>query len=86
MQCLKLISRPGCEKIDGELADNPLDFEGVIALQSKPHAKILEITKTENLYEYNGKRGCSLGQGEWIVRFLYCQSETKVSPLLGSTF
>jgi isocitrate dehydrogenase len=51
-------------KIDGELVYNPVNFKSIIALQSKLHAKGFEIIKTENLYEFNGKRGFSLGQGE----------------------
>lgn len=51
-------------KIDGEKVYNPVDFEKVIALQSSLHHQGFEIIKTENLYEFDGKRGFSLGQGE----------------------
>lgn len=51
-------------KIDGEKVYNPVDFEKIIALQSILHHKGFEIIKTENLYEFDGKRGFSLGQGE----------------------
>jgi isocitrate dehydrogenase len=51
-------------KIDGKLVYNPVDFESIIALQARLHDKGFEIIKTENLYEFNGKRGFSLGQGE----------------------
>ncbi len=51
-------------KIDGEKIYNPVDFEKVIALQSILHHKGFEVIKTENLYEFDGKRAFSLGQGE----------------------
>ena len=51
-------------KVDGKKVYNQVDFEKVIALQSKLHNEGFEIIKTENLYEFDGKRGFSLGQGE----------------------
>ncbi|TMM31938.1 NADP-dependent isocitrate dehydrogenase [Polaribacter aestuariivivens] len=51
-------------KVDGEKIYNPVTFEKVLALQSKLHDQGFEIIKTENLYEFDGKRGFSLGQGE----------------------
>ncbi|WP_439132564.1 NADP-dependent isocitrate dehydrogenase [Polaribacter sp.] len=51
-------------KIEGQKIYNQVDFEKVIALQSKLHNEGFEIIKTENLYEFDGKRGFSLGQGE----------------------
>ena len=51
-------------KIEGGLVYNPVDFERIIALQSILHFKNFKIIKTENLYEFNGIRGFSLGQGE----------------------
>jgi isocitrate dehydrogenase len=33
-------------------------------MQALLHHKGFEIIKTENLYEFDGKRGFSLGQGE----------------------
>lgn len=51
-------------KIEGSLVYNPVDFERIIALQSILHFKNFKIIKTENLYEFNGRRGFSLGQGE----------------------
>jgi isocitrate dehydrogenase len=51
-------------KIEGGLVYNPVDFERIIALQSILHFKNFKIIKTENLYEFNGRRGFSLGQGE----------------------
>ena len=55
--------------IDAEIAKEtpvykPVEFEQVIALLSKLHNKGLDIIKTENLYEFDGKRAFSLGQGE----------------------
>ena len=51
-------------RIEGSLVYNPVDFERIIALQSVLHFKNFEIIKTENLYEFSGRRGFSLGQGE----------------------
>ncbi|UAM98837.1 NADP-dependent isocitrate dehydrogenase [Polaribacter litorisediminis] len=51
-------------KIDGEKVYNQVDFEKIIALQSSLHNEGFQIIKTENLYEFDGKRGFSLGQGE----------------------
>ena len=42
----------------------PVDFEQVVALLSKLHAQGFDVIKTENLYEFDGTRGFSLGQGE----------------------
>ncbi|RED50393.1 NADP-dependent isocitrate dehydrogenase [Seonamhaeicola aphaedonensis] len=42
----------------------PVEFEQIIALLSKLHNEGMDIIKTENLYEFNGKRAFSLGQGE----------------------
>ena len=42
----------------------PIEFEHVVALISKLHEKDFDVIKTENLYEFDGKRGFSLGQGE----------------------
>ena len=51
-------------KIEGEKVYNPVSFEKIIALQSKLFNEGFEIIKTENLYQFDGKRGFSLGQGE----------------------
>jgi isocitrate dehydrogenase len=48
----------------GHLVYNPVDYEHVIALLSKLHNENVEVIKTENLYEFDGRRGFSLGQGE----------------------
>ncbi|MBC3758070.1 NADP-dependent isocitrate dehydrogenase [Hyunsoonleella sp. SJ7] len=42
----------------------PVEYEQVIALLSKLHNEGMDVIKTENLYEFNGKRAFSLGQGE----------------------
>ncbi len=39
-------------------------FERILYLQSKLHQAGFDIIKTENLYEFGGRRGFSLGQGE----------------------
>ncbi len=41
-----------------------IDFEQVVALLSKLYDLGFDVIKTENLYEFDGKRGFSLGQGE----------------------
>ncbi len=51
-------------KTTGEKVYNQVDFEKIIALQSILHHKGFEVIKTENLYEFDGVRGFSLGQGE----------------------
>ena len=39
----------------------PIDYEQVIALLSKLSVQKVEVIKTENLYEFEGRRGFSLG-------------------------
>jgi isocitrate dehydrogenase len=51
-------------KTEGQTVYNVIDFEKVIALLSKLHNEGFEVIKTENLYEFDGKRAFSLGQGE----------------------
>jgi isocitrate dehydrogenase len=51
-------------KTSGEKVYNQVDFEKILALQSILHHKGFEVIKTENLYEFDGVRGFSLGQGE----------------------
>ncbi|MBI1192764.1 MAG: NADP-dependent isocitrate dehydrogenase [Bacteroidetes bacterium] len=41
-----------------------VSFQDVLALQSRLNAAGLDIIKTENLYEINGERAYTLGQGE----------------------
>ncbi len=41
-----------------------INFEQIVALLSKLHTKGFDVIKTEKLYEFDGKRGFSLGQGE----------------------
>ncbi len=42
----------------------PVEYEQIIALLSKLHNEGFDVIKTENLYEFDGKRAFSLGQGE----------------------
>lgn len=49
---------------DGNLVYPPVSYEQVIALLSNLNNQGMEVIKTENLYEFDGKRGFSLGQGE----------------------
>lgn len=51
-------------RIEGKLVYNTLNFETIVALLSKLHNEGFEVIKTENLYEFDGKRAFSLGQGE----------------------
>ena len=48
----------------GKLVYKPVSYEHVIALLSTLHNADVEVIKTENLYEFDGRRGFSLGQGE----------------------
>lgn len=41
-----------------------VNYEQVVALLSKLNSEGFDVIKTENLYEFDGKRGFSLGQGE----------------------
>ncbi len=41
-----------------------IEFEHIMALLSNLNQKGFNVIKTENLYEFDGKRGFSLGQGE----------------------
>ncbi|WP_276390327.1 NADP-dependent isocitrate dehydrogenase [Eudoraea chungangensis] len=41
-----------------------INFEQVVALLSKLNNTGFDVIKTENLYEFDGRRGFSLGQGE----------------------
>lgn len=49
---------------NGNLDYQPIEYEHILALLSNIHNKNLEVIKTENLYEFDGQRGFSLGQGE----------------------
>jgi isocitrate dehydrogenase len=51
-------------RVEGNLVYNPVDFEKIIALLSKLNDEGFQVIKTENLYEFDGKRSFSLGQGE----------------------
>ncbi len=46
------------------LSYEPIVYEQVIALLSRLNNEGWEVIKTENLYEFDGRRGFSLGQGE----------------------
>jgi len=49
---------------DNNVTYNEVAYETVIALLSKVNNEGFEVIKTENLYEFEGKRAFSLGQGE----------------------
>lgn len=51
-------------KIENKLVYNPIEFEKIIALLSRLNQEGFQVIKTENLYEFDGKRAFSLGQGE----------------------
>lgn len=42
----------------------PVTYEQIIALLSQLNQEGFDVIKTENLYEFDGRRGFSLGQGE----------------------
>ncbi|MFT5735768.1 MAG: isocitrate dehydrogenase, partial [Maribacter sp.] len=48
----------------GKPVYSPVDYEQVVALLSKLNNEGFDVIKTENLYEFDGKRAFSLGQGE----------------------
>lgn len=48
----------------GKPVYKPVEYEQVVGLLSKLYHNGFDVIKTENLYEFNGKRGFSLGQGE----------------------
>jgi isocitrate dehydrogenase len=48
----------------GQPVYSPVDYEQVVALLSKLYNEGFDVIKTENLYEFDGKRAFSLGQGE----------------------
>lgn len=47
-----------------ELSYSAIEYEHVLALLANINAVGFQVIKTENLYEFDGKRGFSLGQGE----------------------
>lgn len=49
---------------EGVIDYKPVSYEHVIALLSVLNIVSMEVVKTENLYEFDGVRGFSLGQGE----------------------
>ncbi|MEO1052144.1 MAG: NADP-dependent isocitrate dehydrogenase [Bacteroidota bacterium] len=48
----------------GKVVYKEINYEQVVALLSSLYASGIDVIKTENLYEFDGKRGFSLGQGE----------------------
>ena len=48
----------------GKAVYEKIQYEDVVALLSKLHDNGFDVIKTENLYEFGGRRGFSLGQGE----------------------
>jgi len=42
----------------------PINYDAVLELLKKFHENGIDVIKTENLYNFDGKRGFSLGQGE----------------------
>jgi len=50
--------------IDGKPTYSPIEYSSIIGLLSNLNNQGMEVIKTENLYEFDGKRGFSLGQGE----------------------
>ncbi|MFD0797116.1 NADP-dependent isocitrate dehydrogenase [Maribacter chungangensis] len=49
---------------EGQPVYSPVDYEQIVALLSKLYNKGFDVIKTENLYQFDGKRAFSLGQGE----------------------
>ena len=49
---------------DSNLGYVAISHEDIVELLTKVHAAGLEVIKTENLYNFSGQRGFSLGQGE----------------------
>jgi isocitrate dehydrogenase len=52
------------ETVIGATSYEKVSFEYLLALMHKLSEAGFDIIKTENLYEFDGKRGFSLGQGE----------------------
>jgi isocitrate dehydrogenase len=48
----------------GTSAYTHVEYDQILALLSKLHQEGMQVIKTENLYEFDGRRGFSLGQGE----------------------
>lgn len=53
-----------CRFVAAEPDTTPLNFSNVLALLGAMHEHSLDVIKTEHLYEFDGKRSYSLGQGE----------------------
>jgi isocitrate dehydrogenase len=52
------------EIIEGTPVYDAIQPEAILELMTALHKNGFEVVKTENLYEFDGKRGFSLGQGE----------------------
>ena len=52
------------EIIEGKPVYDVIKFEDILELMTALLKEGFEVVKTENLYEFDGKRGFSLGQGE----------------------
>lgn len=52
------------KKVDGTIQYAEITHERLLSLLSALHQAGFDVIKTENLYEFDGKRGFSLGQGE----------------------
>ncbi|MFA5420088.1 MAG: NADP-dependent isocitrate dehydrogenase [Bacteroidales bacterium] len=53
-----------CRFVSAESSQQGIGFKTIIQLLEKLETGGLDIIKTENLYNFNGERGYSLGQGE----------------------
>ncbi len=52
------------EIIEGKPVYDAIQPEAILELMTALHKEGFEVVKTENLYEFDGNRGFSLGQGE----------------------
>lgn len=52
------------EVVNGKLTYKSVKYNDVIKLLTEMHQENVNVIKTENLYEFDGKRAFSLGQGE----------------------
>lgn len=51
-------------EVISEMKYTPINYDAVLELLKKFHENGIDVIKTENLYNFDGKRGFSLGQGE----------------------
>ncbi|MEZ5023895.1 MAG: hypothetical protein R2728_11665 [Chitinophagales bacterium] len=59
----RFVAKAAQTKLEEPVYD-AVDYEQVVALLSKLYNNGFDVIKTENLYEFDGKRGFSFGQGE----------------------